>query len=128
MYLLFIWRGTWTNPLQGSLLRVCICYNVSSLFLSIPLITIIVLDKSGLACCLFCTKSGWRCICNFSLPLPFNLQSPPANRKQGPIPDAMSKTLLTNKKPGKLDYNYTPLTLLSQRKLALTARNILFAL
>jgi hypothetical protein len=78
------------KSIAGSLLRVCICYNVSSLFLSFPLITIIVLDKSGLACCLFCTKSGWRCICNFSLPLPYNLHSPPANRKQGPIPDAMS--------------------------------------
>jgi hypothetical protein len=36
------------------------------------------------------------------------------------------KTLLTNKKQRNLDY--TPTTLLSQRKVELTARNTLFAL
>ena len=60
-------------------------------------------DKSGLACCLYGTKSGWRCICHFPSPLAYNLLSPPANGKQGPIPDE-TQTLLTNKKQGNLDY------------------------
>jgi hypothetical protein len=48
----------------------------------------------------------------------------PANGKQGPISQEMSQTLLTNKKLGNLN----SLTILSQRKLALTARNTIFAL
>jgi hypothetical protein len=32
-----------------------------------------------------------------------NLHNPPANTKQEPIPEEMSQTLLTNKKPGNLD-------------------------
>jgi hypothetical protein len=32
-----------------------------------------------------------------------NLHNPPANGKQGSIPEEMSQTLLTNKKLGKLD-------------------------
>ncbi len=35
--------------------------------------------------------------------LAFNLHSPPANGKQGPIPEEMSQTLLTIKKQGNLD-------------------------
>jgi hypothetical protein len=31
------------------------------------------------------------------------LHTPPANGKQGPIPEEMSQTLLTNKKQGNLD-------------------------
>jgi hypothetical protein len=31
------------------------------------------------------------------------LHNPPANGKQGPIPEEMSQTLLTNKKQGNLD-------------------------
>jgi hypothetical protein len=33
-----------------------------------------------------------------------NLHNPPANGKQGPIPEELSQTLLTNKKQGNLDY------------------------
>ncbi len=43
------------------------------------------------------------------------------------IPVEMSQAPLTNKKQGNLD-KYTPLKLLSQRKLGITARNRLFAL
>jgi hypothetical protein len=39
-----------------------------------------------------------RWICHFPPVLAYNLHSPPANGKQGPIPEEMSKTLLTNKK------------------------------
>jgi hypothetical protein len=45
-----------------------------------PRITLFI-DKSGLACCLYCTKSGWRCIGR----LPLALHNPPAKWKQGPI-------------------------------------------
>jgi hypothetical protein len=51
------------------------------------------------------------------------LHNPPANGKQGPIPEEMSQTPLTNKKLEETWTKYTPLTLLSQRKLALTVRN-----
>jgi hypothetical protein len=40
---------------------------------------------SGFACCLYCTKSGWRCIGCFSLALASNLHNPPGIGKQGPI-------------------------------------------
>ncbi len=40
---------------------------------------------------------------NFFPALAFNLHSPPANGKQGPIPEEMSQTLWTNKKQEKLD-------------------------
>jgi hypothetical protein len=33
----------------------------------------------------------------------YNFHSPPANGKQGPIPEEMSQTLLTNMKQGNLD-------------------------
>jgi hypothetical protein len=33
-----------------------------------------------------------------------NLHNPPANGKQGPIPEEMFQTLLTNTKQGNLDY------------------------
>jgi hypothetical protein len=56
------------------------------------------------ACCLCCTKSGWRCIGRFPLALALNLHNPPANRKQGLLPEEMSQTLLINKKQEKLDY------------------------
>ncbi len=32
-----------------------------------------------------------------------NLHNPPANEKQGPIPEEISQTLLTNKEQGNLD-------------------------
>jgi hypothetical protein len=76
------------------------------------------IDKSELACCLYCTKSGWRCISHFPPALAL------ANGKQGLKPEEMSQTLLTSKKQGNLD-EYTPVTLLNQRKLALTARDTL---
>jgi hypothetical protein len=47
------------------------------------------------------------------------LHNRPANGKQGPIPEEMFQTLLTNQKQGNS---------LSQRKLAFTALNTLFAL
>jgi hypothetical protein len=83
--------------------------DVSCIFLSFPLITSGVYgncsDKSGLACCLYCTKSGWHYICHFPPALAYNLHSPSANGKQGLIPSAeeMSQNLLTNKKQGNLD-------------------------
>jgi hypothetical protein len=77
--------------------------------------------------CLHCTKSGWRCIGRFPPALAKNLQNPLANKKQGPIREEIYQTLLTNKKQVTW-IKYRPLTLLSQRKLALTARNTLFAL
>jgi hypothetical protein len=54
----------------------------------------------------------WRKICTILQPI----------GKQGPIPEEISQTLLTNKKQGN------PQTLLSQHKLGLTGRNTLFAL
>ncbi len=39
------------------------------------------------------------------------LHNPPANGKQGPVPEEMSQTPLINKKQGNVDH--TPLTLLS---------------
>ncbi len=47
------------------------------------------------------------------------MQNPPSYGKQGLILEEMSQTLMTNKKQG--------LTLLSQRKFAVTARNTFFA-
>jgi hypothetical protein len=76
---------------------------------------------------LYRTKSGWRCIGRFPLVLANNLHNPPANGKQGPIPKEIYHTLLTNKSK-ETWIKYTPLTLLRQSKLALTARNTLFAL
>jgi hypothetical protein len=52
------------------------------------------------------------------------LHNPPANGKQGPIPEEIYQTLLTNKKK-ETWLKYTPQTLLSQHKLALTARKTL---
>jgi hypothetical protein len=62
------------------------------------------IDKSVLACWLYCTRVvgtvlvvflwRWRKIW---------LHITPANGKQGQIPDEMSQTLLTNKKQGNLD-------------------------
>jgi hypothetical protein len=46
---------------------------------------------------------GWRYICQFPAALAYNLHSPPANGKQGPISEEMSQTLLTNNKKGNLD-------------------------
>ncbi len=82
--------------------------NVSCLFLSFPLITCgieLCIDDSGLACSLYCTKSGWRCIRIF-LVLAYNLHSLPANEKQGPTPEDNSQTLLANKKQGNLKQVY----------------------
>jgi hypothetical protein len=41
---------------------------------------------------------------HFSMPLEYNLQNPPANRKQGPLLGGMFQTLLANKeRQGKID-------------------------
>jgi hypothetical protein len=53
-----------------------------------------------MAYCLYCTNSGWRCIDRF----------PPANVKQGPIPEEISQTLLTNKKQVWLCLLFRPST------------------
>jgi hypothetical protein len=55
------------------------------------------------------------------------LHNPQANANQGPIPEEMSQTLLTNKKQ-KTWNKYTPVKLLRQCKLAITERNTLFDL
>jgi hypothetical protein len=62
-------------------------------------------DKSGLACFLYCIKSGWRCILylSFSAALACNLHSPLTNGMLGSIPEEMSQTLLTNKNQENLD-------------------------
>ncbi len=67
------------------------------------------------------------CISHFPPESAYNFHSPPANRKEGAISEEMSQTLLTNKSK-EIWTKYTPLTLLSQHKLALTSRNTLFAL
>ncbi len=75
-------------------------------FLSFLLITSVIqlyIDKNELACCLYCTKSGWRSVCHFPPALAYNLHSRPAKGKQGPLPEEMSQTLLTNKNQGHLD-------------------------
>jgi hypothetical protein len=59
--------------------------------------------KSGLTCCLYCTKSGLSCFFLFPTAFAYNLHSPPANGKQGPILEVMSQTLLTNKNQENLD-------------------------
>ncbi len=43
----------------------------------------------------------WRLFSKFFLLLAKRLQNPPANGKQGLVPDTKSQTLLTNKKQGK---------------------------
>ncbi len=60
---------------------------------------------------------------HFPPALAYYLHNPPANGKQGPIPEEMSQSLLTIKNPGNLQ-----IKLLSQHKVALTARVTLFAL
>jgi hypothetical protein len=60
---------------------------------------------------------------SFPPALAYNLHSTPANGKQGSIPEEMFLTLLNKKKQGNLD---TPPTLLSPRKLALTAEKYTF--
>ncbi len=80
--------------------------NVSCLFLSFPLITSgvnsEVIKVDWLAACI-----ALRVVCAvfvvFLRALAYNLHSPPANGKQMPIPEEISQTLLTNKKPGNLD-------------------------
>jgi hypothetical protein len=61
------------------------------------------IDESVMACRLYCTNSGWRCICHFSLALAYNLYNPPANGKHGLIPEEIYQTLLINKKQGNMD-------------------------
>ncbi len=78
-----------------------------------------------MACFLYCTQSDRCCIDCCSSCFGVNLHNPPTNGKKGPIPEEMSQTLLTNKKQGNWDM---PQTLLIQQKLALTARNTLYAL
>jgi hypothetical protein len=63
-----------------------------------------LIKEDWLDACIALARSGWRCIGRFPPALAYNLLNPPANGKQG------------------------PLTLLSQRKLALTTRNTIFAL
>jgi hypothetical protein len=55
------------------------------------------------------------------------LHNPPANGKQSPIPEEMSQTLLSADQENARETwtMYTSQTLLSQSKLALTARNTL---
>jgi hypothetical protein len=88
-------------------MQVCVGFiMLAAHFLSFTLITSgvqLCIDKSGLACCLHCTESGWRCIGPSPPALAYNLHNPPANGKQGPIPEEISQTLLTNKKQGNLD-------------------------
>ncbi len=52
--------------------------------------------KSWLASSLYCMKSDWRYIGRFPPALAYNVHNPPANGKQGPIPEEMSQTLLTS--------------------------------
>jgi hypothetical protein len=42
---------------------------------------------------------------SFSSGTAYNLHSPGANGKQGPIPEEMSQTLLTNKNQGNFDFD-----------------------
>jgi hypothetical protein len=56
------------------------------------------------------------------------LHNHPANEKQGPMLEEIAPTLLRPIKSKESWTKYTPLTLLSQQKLALTTRNTLFAL
>jgi hypothetical protein len=79
---------------------------------------------------LYCTKSGWRSICFFPLEFGVELEQPSSQWEASShvlIPEEMPQTLLT-KKIMETGTTYTPLTLLSQRELALTARKTLFAL
>jgi hypothetical protein len=57
-----------------------------------------------------------------ALPLAYRLQNPPANGRQGTMPEEMSLTLLTKKKQGKTS-KYTLPTFLSKLSLAFTGRN-----
>jgi hypothetical protein len=52
----------------------------------------------------------------FSSGVGVNLHNPPTNRKQGPIPEEISQTLLTNKKQETWT-KYTPTTLLAKENL-----------
>ncbi len=54
-----------------------------------------------------------RCIIKFCLLLAFNFQNPTTNGKQGSEPEEIRQTLLSNRKPGNIDYRYASLTLLS---------------
>ncbi len=51
------------------------------------------IDKSGLACRLYCVKSSWCCFGCFPPALAQNLHNPPANGKQGPIPEEIYQRL-----------------------------------
>jgi hypothetical protein len=70
------------------------------------------IDKSGLACCLYCTKNGWRCICHFPPALAYNLHSPPSQLEARADTLGMSRTLLTNKNQENME-KHTLLTLLT---------------
>jgi hypothetical protein len=61
------------------------------------------IDKSGLACCLYCTKVVGAVLAVFPRRFSVKLHNPPANGKQRPIPEEMSQILLINKKQGNLD-------------------------
>jgi hypothetical protein len=57
------------------------------------------------------------------LSLTDSLQNPPANEKQGPLPEEISQILLTSKKKGN-----TPLTLLTKSSFTFTGRNMFISL
>jgi hypothetical protein len=68
-----------------------------------------------LACCRCLTKTKWHLVCKYSLP--YSLQNPTANGKQGPVPEEMSQTwcpIVSKEKTTK----YTPLALVDQPSLA----------
>jgi hypothetical protein len=96
--------------------------NVSFSFLLFPLITSAVkfcIYISGFACCLYCTKIGWRCTVFVIFLQPVGSKGRYLKKCPKPCWPIRSKETWTK---------YTPLTILNQRKLALTLRNTLFAL
>jgi hypothetical protein len=62
----------------------------------------LIIDECGLAYCLYCTKSIVGAV-TVPVGVKFLQSFSPANEKQGPIPEEMLQTLLTNKKQGNLD-------------------------
>ena len=62
------------------------------------------IDKSGLACCLYCTKSGWRCLVKFAL-------SSSRNREKYTFCNTKSLEHLKNLKNGPVPYLGIDLTI-----------------
>jgi hypothetical protein len=79
--------------------------------------------KSGFVAACIALRMVGAVIGHFPPALAYNLHSPPANGKQGSIPEEMSQPLLK-----ETWTKCTPVTLLYQHKLALPAINTLFAL